>query len=37
MMSDFSDEIAKEIQTQLDTTIQVKINDKGTGNIKIFF
>ena len=37
MMSDFSDEIAKEIQTQLSTTIQVKINDKGTGNIKIFF
>ena len=37
IMSDFSDEIAKEIQTQLDTTIQVKINDKGTGNIKIFF
>ena len=37
MMSYFSDEIAKEIQTQLDTTIQVKINDKGTGNIKIFF
>ena len=37
VMSDFSDEIAKEIQTQLDTTIQVKINDKGTGNIKIFF
>ena len=37
MMSDFSDEIAKEIQTQLDTPIQVKINDKGTGNIKIFF
>ena len=37
MMSDFSDEIAKEIQTQLDATIQVKINDKGTGNIKIFF
>ena len=37
MMSDFSDEIAKEIQTQLDTSIQVKINDKGTGNIKIFF
>ena len=36
-MSDFSDEIAKEIETQLDTTIQVKINDKGTGNIKIFF
>jgi len=37
IMSDFSDEIAKEIQTQLDATIQVKINDKGTGNIKIFF
>ena len=37
VMSDFSDEIAKEIQTQLDATIQVKINDKGTGNIKIFF
>ena len=37
MMSDFSDEIAKEIQTQLSATIQVKINDKGTGNIKIFF
>tara|TARA_B100001758_G_C18359484_1_gene584795 strand:+ start:212 stop:1114 length:903 start_codon:yes stop_codon:yes gene_type:complete len=37
VMSDFSDEIAKEIQTQLSTTIQVKINDKGTGNIKIFF
>ena len=37
VMSDFSDEIAKEIQTQLSATIQVKINDKGTGNIKIFF
>ena len=37
VMSDFSDEIAKEIQTQLNTTIQVKINEKGTGNIKIFF
>ena len=37
VMSDFSDEIANEIQTQLSTTIQVKINDKGTGNIKIFF
>ena len=37
IMSDFSDEIAKEIQTQLSATIQVKINDKGTGNIKIFF
>ena len=37
VMSDFSDEIAKEIQTQLSTTIQVKINNKGTGNIKIFF
>lgn len=36
-MADFSDEIAKEIETQLDTTIKVKINDKGTGNIKIFF